>query len=234
MKKNGEGEGKKNYSIESLESNEYRNGLQGWIDADQRQYFCPLPGVSSLIIYAEIWLFVCFTVLILNDFFPNPRPPVTRPSPTPPPPPRRSSMFLRGVRSDWLAAAFQVGWEMKGWPLFAVYARIVASNTRGRAGTCAPGSKDRDGRRGMNRGREGEWRRRRRHNQGTDTCERVFAGKTNTFLYSLHGSLILVPARILNARELIRRVSFFRIDRFLRFMEGNKWYEIFYVEDVSI
>lgn len=38
----------------------------------------------------------------------------------------------------------------------------------------------------------------------------MFAGKTNTFLYSLHGSLILVPARILNARELIRRVSFFQ------------------------
>lgn len=50
-----------------------------------------------------------------------------------------------------------MGWEMKGWPLFAVYARIVASNTRGRAGTCAPGSKDRDGRRGMNEwGEEGE------------------------------------------------------------------------------
>lgn len=57
-------------------------------------------------------------------------------------------------------------------------------------------------------GGRGEWRR--RQNQGTDTCERVFAGKTNTFLYSLHGSLILVPARILNARELIRRVSFFQ------------------------
>lgn len=52
-----------------------------------------------------------------------------------------------------------MGWEMKGWPLFAVYARIVAGNTRGRAGTCAPGSKDRDGRRGMNeRGGEREGR----------------------------------------------------------------------------
>lgn len=63
------------------------------------------------------------------------QPPTTRDAPFAhtPSATRRSSMFLRGVRSDWLAAAFQVGWEMKGWPLFAVYARIVASNTRGRA-----------------------------------------------------------------------------------------------------
>lgn len=89
---------------------------------------------------------------------------------------------------------------MKGWPLFAVYARIVAGNTRGRAGTCAPGCEGQRRSKGdeRTRGREGG-----KSGGGGGGTTKVPIRANECLLvkqtrFSTLSSLILVPARILN------------------------------------